>query len=110
MTITLEEKYSSAVEVKINVVEHQHALDLPWARKNSVSPTSELYFPNRFTTLGEQRAAVGVDAGEVLQTDGHLAYADAKVFYQGVPLGSKEVDYGFLIDIAKLRTRSSSRI
>lgn len=66
--------------------------------------------PNRFTTLGEQRAAVGVDAGEVLQTDGHLAYADAKVFYQGVPLGSKEVDYGFLIDIAKLRTRSSSRI
>jgi hypothetical protein len=25
-------------------------------------------------------------------------------------LGSKEVDYGFLIDIAKLRTRSSSRI
>jgi hypothetical protein len=40
-------EYSSTVEVKINVGEQQHALDLPWARKNSVSPTSELYFPNR---------------------------------------------------------------
>ena len=88
-------EYFSTIEVKINVGEQQHALDLPWARKNSVSPTSELYFPNRITTWGEQRGlAVGVDADEVLQADGHLAYADAKVFYQGFLPGSKRQTSG----------------
>ena len=45
---------------------------------------------------------VGVDAGEVLQADSHLAYVDAKVFYQGflrVVRGRLRV----LIAIAKLR-------
>jgi hypothetical protein len=43
---------------------------------------------------GAEGCPSALTPGEVLQTDGHLAYADAKVFYQGVPLGSKEVDYG----------------
>ena len=75
-------EYSSTVEVKINVGEEQHALDLPWPR-NSIS---ELYFPHRLPLGGAEGCPSALMPARFCKADGHLAYADAKVFYQGVPL------------------------